>query len=176
MLGTLTDLPAKAAKKSLPSADDRSYGGGSSSRRRGGLQLRISAPKMLLFCCRCVFCENDLDVIVRSRATQLLSELSCQTASPDGKPVLETASPRQAFVGKKPAQDKPSQDVGTTTTQDPQPVSRNGLGSARREGLRVQTKVRLQLVADKPLSLPVACYRVTSVGGGQDAQGSRDRP
>lgn len=172
MLGTLTDLPAKAAKKLLPSLTTDP----AAVVRRRAAEVAFSLyqrTKDASFLPSLRILRNDSDVIVRSRATQLLSELSRQNPQVlTEKPVLEKPS-QDKPSSEKPAQDKPSQDAGTTTTQDPQPVS-SGTGLVQlvgEEGLRVQIdKGSPQLVADKPLSLPVGKHRVTSVGGGQDVQ------
>ena len=190
VLGTLTDLPARAAKKLLPSlTTDPS----AVVRRRAaevafGLYQRT---KDAAFLPSLRVLRNDSDVIVRSRASQLLTELSRQNPQVlMEKPASDKPSVEKTTADKPPVEKVPSvtPDAGSTQTpaqpenpdtkdpQDPKgakdPQSVVGLVQlVGDEGLRFQVdKGAPQLVSDKPISLSLGKHRITSVGGGQDVQ------
>lgn len=182
MLGTLTELPARAAKKLLPSLTTDP----AAVVRRRAAEVAFSLyqrTKDASFLPSLRVLRNDSDVLVRSRASQLLSELVRQnpqvlTEKPVAdKPAQDKQPQDRPTQDKSPQdkspQDKPPQDAGTAQPEEPQ-AGQTGTGLVQLvgdEGLRFQLdKGAPQLVSDKPISLPVGKHRVTSVGGGQDVQ------
>ena len=174
MLGTISELPARAAKKLLPTlATDPS----AVVRRRAAevahsLYLRTKDASFLPML-RAL--RNDSDVLVRSRASQLLGDLAKQNPQvlTEKAPVEKPEKAPEKTPDKATTPSKDPVPVDPPPSKDPNPPS-SGSGLVQfvgEDGLRVQIdKGAPQLVSDKPISLPVGKHRITSVGGGQDVQ------
>jgi HEAT repeat protein len=172
LLGTIATLPAKAARKLLPGlASDPS----AVVRRRAAevahKLYQTSKDSAFLPTLRAL--RNDSDVLVRSRASQLLSELAKQNPQVlTVKPPVE--SPAEAKVKPQPTPKEPTQPEVKNPVEPTSSTVQAGSGFVQfvgEEGLRVQIdKGAPQPLPDKPIPLAAGKHRISSVAGAQDVQ------
>ncbi len=173
LVGTIAELPPKAAKKLLPSlARDPS----AVVRRRAAEAAHslYQRTKDVAFLPLLRGLRTDSDPLVRSRSHQLLTDLAKQNPQVmTDKPLVEQPvepKDRPLPTPKEPIPKEPTPKEPTPK----EPVEPAAAGSGfvllvGEEGVRLQIdKGPPQLVSDKPVPLAAGKHRISSVGGNQD--------